>query len=51
MEGSEVRVAFLDDEGAEWETEGDVVKGVGFRICREDGGGNRDFERRCHDWL
>lgn len=30
VEGGEVGVAFLDDEGAEGEAEGDIVEGVGF---------------------
>lgn len=39
MESEEVGVAFLDDEGAEGEAEGDVVEGVGFLVlgAREDG--------------
>ena len=48
MESHEFGVAFLDDEGAEGEAEGDVVECEGFRVVRQDGGGNRDFERRCH---
>jgi hypothetical protein len=32
MEGEEVRVAFLDDEGAERKAEGDVVKSVRFTV-------------------
>ena len=30
MEGGEIGVAFLDDERAERETQGNVVDGVGF---------------------
>lgn len=30
MEGCKVGVAFLNDEGAEREAEGNVVEGVGF---------------------
>ena len=39
MEGDEVGVAFLDDEGAEGEPESYVVEGVGFLIggVGEDG--------------
>lgn len=53
MEAGEVGVAFLDYEGAERETEGDVVEGVWFGVSGEDGRGNRDFEGRCHvlRWL
>lgn len=50
MEAGEVGVAFLDYEGAERETEGDVVEGVWFGVSGEDGRGNGDFEGRCHVW-
>lgn len=32
MERAEFGVAFLDDECAEWQTEGDVVEGVRFGV-------------------
>lgn len=32
MEGDEIRVAFLYDEGAEGETKGNVVEGVWFLL-------------------
>jgi hypothetical protein len=34
VESHEFRVAFLDDEGAEGEVEGDVIKCEGFRVVR-----------------
>lgn len=34
MESREFGVAFLDDEGAEGEAEGDVVECEGFRVVR-----------------
>ena len=39
MKSDEVGVAFLDDEGAEGETEGDVVERIEFLVlvAREDG--------------
>ena len=43
MERREVRVALLDDEGAERKTEGDVVERVRFGVVGEDGGGNGDL--------
>lgn len=52
VEVDEFGVALLDDEGAEGETEGDVVEGVG----RGGGGGGNggcwdgDFEGRRHSW-
>lgn len=50
IERHEVGVAFLDDEGAEWEAEGDVVEGVGFGVCGrgEDCGGDCYFEGWGH---
>lgn len=39
MQGEEVGVAFLDDEGAEGEADCDVVEGEGFGVGgRGDGG-------------
>jgi hypothetical protein len=32
MESRKVGVAFLDDEGAKGEAEGDVIEGVGFFV-------------------
>lgn len=32
MKGGEVRIAFLDDERAEWEAKSDIVEGEGFLI-------------------
>lgn len=49
MEGDEVGVALLYEEGAEREAESDVVEGVWFRVCcGEDGRRNGDFEGGCH---
>lgn len=50
MEGDEIRVAFLHDEGAERKAESDVVEGVWFRgVCGgENCRGDGDFEGGCH---
>lgn len=49
MEGEEVGVAFLDDEGSEGEPERYVVEGEGFRVGGgEDRGGDGDLEGWCH---
>lgn len=49
MEGGEVRVAFLESEGAEGKAESDVVEGVGFGSGRVLGVGDGDFDLLGHD--
>ena len=49
MEGGEVRVAFLEGEGAEGKAESDVVEGEGFRGCGGLGVGDGDVDLMGHD--
>jgi len=53
VEGAEFRVALLDDECAERETEGDIVEGVGFGILigGDDGRGDGELDGGRHCWL
>ena len=50
MEGNKIGVTFLDYEGAEGESEGDVVESVWFDVCFavEDCGGYGDLEGWRH---